>query len=128
MKAVKLITMTNIKTLAENLLNLSVKEVQELSNLLKENYGIEAATVIIPTISTPEIPIEKNQFDIILRSGGPNKIAVIKLIKELTGLGLKESKELVDNTPKTIKEGVDKATAEELKNMLVEAGADIDIS
>lgn len=120
--------MTNIKALAENLLSLSVKEVQELSDFLKENYGIEAATIIPPTISVPVMPIEKVKFDIVLRNSGPNKIAVIKLIKELTGLGLRESKELVDNAPKTIKEGVDKETADGVKTMLVEAGADIDIS
>lgn len=122
--------MADVKALAENLVGLTVKEVQELAEFLKSEYGIEpaAAAVVVSGGDAPAAVAEKTAFDVILKSGGANKLAVVKIVKDLTGLGLKEAKDLVDGAPKPIKEGVDKATAEELKTKLTEAGADVEIA
>ena len=122
--------MADVKALAENLVGLTVKEVQELAEFLKSEYGIEpaAAAVVMSAGDAPAAAAEKTAFDVILKSGGANKLAVVKIVKDLTGLGLKEAKDLVDGAPKPIKEGVDKATAEELKTNLTEAGADVEIA
>ena len=123
--------MANIKTLAESLVGLTVKEVQELAEFLKSEYGIEpaaAAVVVSSGDGGAAVVEEKTSFNVILKSGGPNKLAVVKIVKELTGLGLKEAKDLVDSAPKPVKEGVDKATAEELKTKLTEAGAEVELA
>lgn len=123
--------MADVKTLAESLVNLTVKEVQDLAEFLKTEYGIEpaaAAVVMSGGGDGPAVVEEKTAFDVILKAGGANKLAVVKIVKDLTGLGLKEAKDLVDGAPKPIKEGVDKATAEELKAKLTEAGADVEIA
>lgn len=123
--------MADVKALAENLVGLTVKEVQELAEFLKTEYGIEpaaAAVVVSGGGDGPAAVEEKSSFDVILKSGGANKLAVVKIVKELTGLGLKEAKDLVDGAPKPVKEGVDKATAEELKAKLTEAGADVEVA
>lgn len=123
--------MADVKALAESLVGLTVKEVQELAEVLKSEYGIEpaaAAVVVSDGSSTATAAVEeKTSFNVILKSGGAAKLAVVKIVKELTGLGLKEAKDLVDGAPKPVKEGVDKATAEELKTKLTEAGADVEI-
>ena len=122
--------MADVKALAENLVGLTVKEVQELAEFLKSEYGIEpaAATVVVSAGGGEATVVEeKTSFNVILKAAGPNKLAIVKIVKELTGLGLKEAKDLVDGAPKPIKEGVDKATAEELKNKLAEAGADVEV-
>ena len=122
--------MADVKSLAENLVGLTVKEVQELAEFLKSEYGIEpaaAAVVMGGGGDGPAAAEEKTAFDVILKAAGPNKLAVVKIVKDLTGLGLKEAKDLVDGAPKPIKEGVDKATAEELKAKLTDAGADVEI-
>lgn len=108
--------MADLKQIAETLVNLTVKEVNELATILKDEYGIE-----------PAAAAEKTEFDVILKSGGANKLAVVKLVKELTGNGLKESKDLVDGAPATLKEGVSKDEAEGLKKSLEEAGAEVEI-
>ena len=123
--------MADVKSLAENLVGLTVKEVQELAEFLKSEYGIEpaaAAVVMGGGGDGPAAAEEKTAFDVILKAAGPNKLAVVKIVKDLTGLGLKEAKDLVDGAPKPIKEGVDKATAEELKAKLTDAGADVEIA
>jgi len=122
--------MADVKVLAESLVSLTVKEVQELAEFLKSEYGIEpaAAAVVVSADGPAAAAEEKTAFNVILKSGGANKLAVVKIVKELTGLGLKEAKDLVDGAPKPIKEGVDKATAEELKTKLTEAGADVEIA
>ncbi|MEO7263850.1 MAG: 50S ribosomal protein L7/L12 [Ferruginibacter sp.] len=123
--------MADVKALAENLVGLTVKEVQELAEFLKSEYGIEpAATAVVMSGGGdgPAAVEEKTSFDVILKAAGPNKLAVVKIVKELTGLGLKEAKDLVDTAPKPVKEGVDKATAEELKTKLTEAGADVEVA
>ena len=123
--------MADVKALAENLVGLTVKEVQELAEFLKSEYGIEpaaAAVVVSGGGDGPAAVEEKTSFNVILKAGGANKLAVVKIVKELTGLGLKEAKDLVDGAPKPIKEGVDKATADELKAKLTEAGADVEIA
>lgn len=125
--------MADVKSLAESLVGLTVKEVQELAEFLKTEYGIEpaAAAVVVSAGGGAEggaAAEEKTSFNVILKSGGANKLAVVKIVKELTGLGLKEAKDLVDGAPKPVKEGVDKATAEELKAKLTEAGADVEIA
>lgn len=126
--------MADLKAIAEQLVNLTVKEVNELAQILKEEYGIEpaAAPVAVATVAGPadastQQVEEKTQFDVILKSAGPQKLAVVKLVKELTSLGLKEAKELVDNAPKPIKEGVSKDEAEALKKALEEAGAEVEL-
>lgn len=123
--------MADVKTLAESLVNLTVKEVQDLAEFLKTEYGIEPAAAAVVVSGGGEGPAaaeEKTAFDVILKSGGANKLAVVKIVKDLTGLGLKEAKDLVDGAPKPIKEGVDKATAEELKAKLTEAGAEVEVA
>ena len=124
--------MADVKALAENLVGLTVKEVQELAEFLKSEYGIEpAAAAVVMSSGGGEgaaAAEEKTAFDVILKAAGANKLAIVKIVKELTGLGLKEAKDLVDGAPKPIKEGVDKATAEELKTKLTEAGADVEIA
>ena len=123
--------MADVKSLAESLVGLTVKEVQELAEFLKSEYGIEpaaAAAVASGDGGAAEEVEEKTSFDVILKAAGPSKLAVVKLVKELTGLGLKESKDLVDNAPKPVKEGVDKATAEEVSAKLKEAGAEVEIA
>ena len=123
--------MADVKALAENLVGLTVKEVQELAEFLKSEYGIEPAAVAA-AVSTGGGEVaaveEKTSFNVILKAAGPNKLAIVKIVKELTGLGLKEAKDLVDTAPKPVKEGVDKATAEELKKKLDDAGADVEIA
>src|SRR5690606_37678661 len=118
--------MADIKALAESLVNLTVKEVKELSDILKDEYGIEPAAVAVAAgpAAGPAAAEEKTSFDVILKSAGASKLNVVKIVKDLTGLGLKEAKELVDGAPKAIKEGVDKGTAEDLKAKLTEAGAE----
>jgi len=123
--------MADVKALAENLVGLTVKEVQELAEFLKSEYGIEpAAAAAVASTGGSDAPVveEKTSFNVILKAAGPNKLAIVKIVKELTGLGLKEAKDLVDGAPKPIKEGVDKATAEELKTKLADAGADVEIA
>jgi large subunit ribosomal protein L7/L12 len=125
--------MADIKQIAETLVNLTVKEVNELATILKDEYGIEpaaAAPVMVAggaAAGGGEAAAEKTEFDVILKSGGANKLAVVKLVKELTGNGLKESKDLVDGAPATLKEGVSKDEAEGLKKSLEEAGAEVEI-
>jgi len=123
--------MADIKALAEQLVNLTVKEVNELAQVLKNEYGIEpaaaAVAVAAPVASEEAAPAEKSTFDVILKHPGGAKLQIVKLVKELTGLGLKESKELVDAAPKAIKEGISKEEAESLKEQLVEAGADVEL-
>ncbi|MEO9210696.1 MAG: 50S ribosomal protein L7/L12 [Ginsengibacter sp.] len=123
--------MADVKALAESLVSLTVKEVQELAEFLKSEYGIEpaAATVVASADGGGAAAVEeKSSFDVILKAAGPNKLAIVKLVKEISGLGLKEAKDLVDGAPKAIKEGVDKATAEEIKTRLTEAGADVEVA
>jgi large subunit ribosomal protein L7/L12 len=124
--------MADLKQIAETLVNLTVKEVNELAAILKDEYGIEpaaAAPVMVAgaAAAAAEVVEEKTEFDVILKAGGPNKLAVVKLVKELTGNGLKESKDLVDNAPSALKEGVSKDEAEGLKKSLEEAGAEVEI-
>jgi large subunit ribosomal protein L7/L12 len=124
--------MADLKSLAEQLVNLTVKEVNELATILKDEYGIEPAAAAAVMVAggggdAAEAPAEKTSFDVILKGAGPNKLAVVKLVKELTGLGLKEAKELVDAAPKPLKEGVAKDEAEGLKKSLEEAGAEVEI-
>jgi len=123
--------MADVKALAESLVNLTVKEVQELADVLKADYGIEpaaAAVVVAAAGDGAAAAEEKTSFDVILKSGGPSKLNVVKIVKELTGLGLKEAKELVDGAPKAVKEGISKAEAEDLKAKLTEAGAEVEIA
>ena len=125
--------MADVKAIAETLVNLTVKEVQELATVLKDEYGIEpaaAAPVMMaggPAAGGGEAAAEKTEFDVILKAGGANKLAVVKLVKELTGNGLKESKDLVDAAPSTLKEAVSKDEAEGLKKALEEAGAEVEV-
>jgi large subunit ribosomal protein L7/L12 len=125
--------MADLKTMAESLVNLTVKEVSELADILKEEYGIEpaaaAAVVAGPAAGGGEGggAAEQTEFDVILKSAGASKLAVVKLVKELTGQGLKEAKGIVDGAPATLKEGVAKDEAEALKAQLEEAGAEVEI-
>ena len=121
--------MADIKAIAEQLVGLTVKEVKELADVLKNEYGIEpaAAAVAVAAPAASGAAEEKSHFDVILKSGGANKLAVVKLVKELASLGLKEAKELVDGAPKTVKEGISKAEAEALKKSLEEAGAEVEM-
>ncbi|MCD4666174.1 MAG: 50S ribosomal protein L7/L12 [Bacteroidales bacterium] len=124
--------MADLKDFAEQLVNLTVKEVNELAQILKDEYGIEpaaaAAAVAGPAAGTEESATEeKTSFDVILTAAGQSKLAVVKLVKELTSLGLKESKELVDSAPKAIKEGVSKDEADALVKQLEEAGAEVEV-
>ncbi len=122
--------MADLKAFAEQLVNLTVKEVNELAEILKEEYGIEpaaAAAVVAGSGAEAAVVEEQTEFDVILNAAGSAKLAVVKLVKELTSLGLKESKELVDSAPKAIKEGVTKDEADALKTQLEEAGAEVEI-
>ena len=123
--------MAEVKELAEKLVNLTVKEVNELAKVLKEEYGIEpaAAVVVAATGGGGDAAATEVQtsFDVILTSGGGSKLQVVKVVKDITGLGLKESKELVDGAPKPIKEGVSKEEAESIKAQLTEAGAEVEV-
>ena len=124
--------MADLKDFAEQLVNLTVKEVNELANILKEEYGIEPAAAAVAVAGggaagAGEEVEEQTEFDVILKAAGGSKLAVVKLVKELTGLGLKEAKELVDSAPKAVKEGVTKDEAEALKAALVEAGAEVEV-
>ena len=123
--------MADVKALAEQLVGLTVKEIQELANVLKADYGIEpaAAAVMVPAGDGGGAAAveEKTAFDVILVSAGPSKLGVVKIVKELTGLGLKEAKDLVDGAPKPVKEGVSKAEADELVAKLKEAGAEVEV-
>jgi large subunit ribosomal protein L7/L12 len=124
--------MADLKQLADQLVNLTVKEVKELADILKEDYGIEpaaaAVAVAAPGAGAGAAEVEeKTSFDVILKAAGAQKLAVVKLVKELTGLGLKEAKELVDGAPKAVKEGVAKDEADALKKSLEEAGAEVEV-
>ena len=124
--------MAELKEFAEQLVNLSVKEVNELANILKEEYGIEPAAAAVAVASPADgggdtASEEQSEFDVILTAAGGSKLAVVKLVKELTGLGLKEAKDIVDSTPKAVKEGVAKDEAEALKTQLEEAGAEVEL-
>lgn len=124
--------MADLKDFAEQLVNLTVKEVNELANILKEEYGIEPAAAAVAVAAGgaaggEEAAEEQTEFDVILKAAGASKLAVVKLVKELTGLGLKDAKELVDNAPKPVKEGVAKDEAEALKAQLEEAGAEVEL-
>ena len=123
--------MADLKAFAEQLVNLTVKEVNELAQILKDEYGIEPAAAAVAVAAAPgaaeAATEEKTSFDVILKEAGAQKLAVVKLVKELTSLGLKEAKELVDGAPKAIKEGVTKDEAEALKKSLEEAGASVEI-
>jgi large subunit ribosomal protein L7/L12 len=124
--------MADVKALAEGLVALTVKEVQELADFLKSEYGIEPAAAAAVVVSGGDgggpKPEEKTAFNVVLKSGGASKLNVVKIVKELTGLGLKEAKDLVDGAPKNIKEGISKVEAEEIANKLKEAGADVEIA
>ncbi|EIJ39674.1 50S ribosomal protein L7/L12 [Galbibacter orientalis] len=124
--------MADLKDFAEQLVNLTVKEVNELADILKEEYGIEPAAAAVAVAGGAaaggEAAEEKTEFDVILKAAGASKLAVVKLVKELTGLGLKEAKEMVDGAPKAIKEGVAKDEAEALKASLEEAGAEVELN
>jgi len=124
--------MAELKEFAEQLVSLSVKEVNELANILKDEYGIEPAAAAVAvagpgTGGGDAVGEEKSEFDVVLTAAGGSKLAVVKLVKELTGLGLKEAKDIVDSAPKSIKEGVAKDEAEALKAQLEEAGAEVEL-
>ena len=121
--------MADLKAFAEQLVNLTVLEVNELAKILKDEYGIEpaAAVVVSGGGDGPAAVEEKSTFDVILKSPGGAKLAIVKLVKDLTGLGLKESKDLVDGAPKPVKEGVSKDEAEAIKKQLEEAGAEVEL-
>lgn len=123
--------MADLKAFAEQLVNLTVKEVNELAQILKDEYGIEPAAAVAAAAPAGggggAAVEEKTAFDVILKAAGGNKLAVVKLVKELTGLGLKEAKDLVDSAPKPLKEGISKEEAEALKSQLTEAGAEVEV-
>ena len=125
--------MPDVKNLAEELVNLTVKEVNELAEILKEEYGIEPAAAAAVAVAAPGAGggdaggEEKSEFDVVLTAAGGAKLQVVKAVKELTGLGLKEAKEMVDNAPSTLKEGVSKDEAEGIKKALEEAGAEVEL-
>lgn len=124
--------MADLKAFAEQLVNLTVKEVQELATILKDEYGIEPAAAAVAVAAGPAAgggaeAEEKTSFDVILKNPGGNKLAIVKLVKDLTGLGLKEAKDLVDGAPKPLKEGVSKEEANALKQQLTEAGAEVEV-
>ena len=124
--------MADLKDFAEQLVNLTVKEVNELAQILKDEYGIEPAAAAAVAVAGPvaggdDAAEEKSEFDVILKAAGASKLAVVKLVKELTGAGLKDAKDLVDNAPSPIKEGVTKDEAEALKAQLEEAGAEVEL-
>lgn len=123
--------MADLKAFAEQLVNLTVKEVSELATILKEEYGIEPAAAAVavagPAAAAAPAEEEKTSFDVVLKGPGANKLAIVKLVKELTGFGLKEAKDLVDSAPSNIKEGIPKADAEGLKKSLEDAGAEVEL-
>src|SRR5210317_1424150 len=125
--------MADLKEFAEQLVNLTVKEVNELADILKEEYGIEPAAAAVAVAgpasgaAAGEAAEEKSEFDVILKAAGASKLAVVKLVKELTGLGLKEAKDIVDSAPKAVKEGISKDEAEGIKKSLEEAGAEVEL-
>lgn len=124
--------MADLKDFAEQLVNLTVKEVNELADILKEEYGIEPAAAAAPVMVAAgggggDAAEEKTEFDVILKSPGGAKLGVVKVVKSITGLGLKEAKDLVDNAPSPIKEGVDKDEADSVKAQLEEAGAEVEV-
>ena len=123
--------MADVKALAEELVNLSVKDVQELAKVLKEEYGIEPAAAAVavagPAAAAEAAPAEQTEFDVVLKSAGAAKLQVVKAVKEACGLGLKEAKDLVDGAPSTVKEGLAKDEAESLKKTLEEAGAEVEL-
>ena len=125
--------MADLKEFAEQLVNLTVKEVSELADILKNDYGIEPAAAAALAVTSPaaagggDTAEEKSEFDVILKAAGGSKLAVVKLVKELTGLGLKEAKELVDNAPSPVKEAISKDEAEGLQKSLEEAGAEVEL-
>ncbi|TDT39621.1 LSU ribosomal protein L12P [Maribacter spongiicola] len=124
--------MADLKDFAEQLVNLTVKEVNELATILKDEYGIEPAAAAVAVAAAGggdagEAAEEKTEFDVILKAAGASKLAVVKLVKELTGLGLKDAKDIVDSAPKAIKEGVSKDEAEGIKKSLEEAGAEVEL-
>ena len=135
MKAAKFENMADLKSFADQLVNLTVKEVNELAKILKDEYGIEPAAAAVAagpaaaggSAAAPAAE-EKTAFNVILKSAGAGKLNVVKIVKDLTGLGLKEAKELVDGAPKAIKEGIAKAEAEDMAAKLKEAGADVEIA
>ena len=124
--------MADVKALGDQLVELTVKEVNELASYLKETYGIEPAAAVVVAggaagggaAAAAEV---KTNFDVVLKASGPNKLQIVKLVKELTGLGLKEAKDMVDGAPKTIKEGLPKDEAENLRKQLTEAGAEVEL-
>jgi large subunit ribosomal protein L7/L12 len=124
--------MADLKAFAEQLVSLTVKEVNELATILKDEYGIEPAAAAVAVAAGPaaggaaEVE-EKTSFDVVLKAAGANKLAVVKKVKELTGLGLKEAKDLVDGAPNNVKEGISKADAEGIKKELEEAGAEVEL-
>ncbi len=125
--------MADLKDFAEQLVNLTVKEVNELAGILKDEYGIEPAAAAVAVAAgggggeAAEAAEEKSEFDVILKAAGGSKLAVVKLVKELTGLGLKDAKDIVDSAPKAVKEGVPKDEAESVKKQLEEAGAEVEL-
>ncbi len=124
--------MADVKVLAEELVNLTVKEVNELAKILKDEYGIEPAAAAVAVAAAPAAAgeaaaAEKTAFDVVLKAAGQAKLQVVKAVKEITGLGLKEAKDMVDGAPKTIKEGVSKEEAEQIKAQLEEAGAEVEV-
>ncbi|MBQ1991070.1 MAG: 50S ribosomal protein L7/L12 [Rikenellaceae bacterium] len=124
--------MADVKVLAEELVNLTVKEVNELAAILKEEYGIEPAAAAVAVAAAPAAAgeaaaAEKTSFDVILKTAGQAKLQVVKAVKEITGLGLKEAKDIVDGAPKAVKEGVSKEEAESIKAALEEAGAEVEV-
>lgn len=123
--------MADIKAIGDQLVDLTVKEVNELASYLKETHGIEPAAAAVavagPAAGGAAAVAEKTNFDVVLKAAGANKLQIVKLVKELTGLGLKEAKDMVDGAPKTIKEGLPKDEAENLKKQLVEAGAEVEL-
>ena len=120
--------MSDLKNLAETLVNLTVKDVNELATILKDEYGIEPAAVAVAAVAGgAEAAEEKTEFDVILKAAGASKLAVVKLVKDLTGAGLKDAKDMVDNAPTPIKEGISKDEAEALKKQLEEAGAEVEL-
>ena len=125
--------MADLKDFAEQLVNLSVKDVNELATILKDEYGIEPAAAAVAVAAgggaaeAGEAAEEKSEFDVILTAAGGSKLAVVKLVKELTGLGLKDAKDIVDSAPKPVKEGVSKDEAEGIKKSLEEAGAEVEL-
>ncbi|MBE2288173.1 MAG: 50S ribosomal protein L7/L12 [Chitinophagaceae bacterium] len=124
--------MADVKALAEQLVALTVKDVQELADILKNDYGIEPAAAAVVVAAgggdAPAAAAEKTSFNVILKSAGASKLNVVKVVKDLTGLGLKEAKELVDGAPKAVKEGVSKAEADDIAGKLKEAGAEVELA